>query len=141
MPELVYLIVYGSVLFYVCVRGRNIGLGLVVIVIADKILHRIIGEKFPKLIAQLGGQGFVMGDNQCGALYPLYNIGHGKGLARTGNTQQRLVFVVLIKPVNQFIYGRRLVTGGLKFRVYLKLFHIISPQLSWYIIIAHFQNN
>ena len=72
-------------------RG-DIGFGLVVVVVGDKILDRIIGKKGFKLLVELGGQGFVVGNHQRGPLHLLNHIGHRKGLARTGNPQQHLRF-------------------------------------------------
>ncbi len=85
MAQFFYFLVNGAVLFDVSVCIGNIGLRLVVIIIAYKILHRIIGEKLLKFRTKLGGKGFIVGQHQGGAVYLLYNIGHGKGFTGTGN--------------------------------------------------------
>ena len=59
----------------------DVGLRLVVVVVTHEILHRVVGEKFPELSAQLGGQGLVVGQHQGGALDLLDDLGHGEGLA------------------------------------------------------------
>ena len=64
MAQLVYLIINGRILFNVGVRGRNVGFGLVVVVIAHKILHRILRKKLFELGIELGGQGFVVGNDK-----------------------------------------------------------------------------
>jgi len=64
MAQLVYLIINGRILFNVGVRGRNVGFGLVVVVIAHKILHRILRKKLFELGIKLGGQGFVVGNDK-----------------------------------------------------------------------------
>ena len=61
MAQLVYFVVYCRVLFNIGVAAGYIRLGLVVIVIADKILNRVFREKFAELRAQLCGKGFVVG--------------------------------------------------------------------------------
>ena len=55
------LLIDGRILLDVGVRMGNIGFRLVVIVVTDKILHRVVGEKFPELAAQLGRQRLIMG--------------------------------------------------------------------------------
>ena len=59
MAQTVDLIVDGAVFFYIGIGGRNVGLRLVVVVVAYKILHRIFGEKAAHLGADLAGQRFV----------------------------------------------------------------------------------
>ena len=69
----------------------DISLRLVVIVIGNKILHRIVGEKFPELRAKLGRQGLIVGQNQSGPVHLLNNRCHREGLTGTGHTQQGLL--------------------------------------------------
>ena len=45
----------------------------------------------------------------------LYHICHGKGLTRTGNTQQSLELIALPETFYQFRDCLRLVSGGLIF--------------------------
>ena len=47
------------------IRNRYVGLGLVVVVIGDEIFHGIVREELPQLIAELGRQRLVVGQNQC----------------------------------------------------------------------------
>ena len=46
MAHLVDGVVDGGILFYIGIRLRDIGLGLIVIVITDEILYRIVGKEF-----------------------------------------------------------------------------------------------
>ena len=46
MPQLIDLVVDGGILLDICVRGRDVSLRLVVVIVADKVFHRIIGKKF-----------------------------------------------------------------------------------------------
>ena len=69
----------------------DIGLRLVVVVVGHEILHRVVGEEFLELGAQLGGQGLVVGQHQGGTLHLLDDLGHGEGLARAGDAQQGLL--------------------------------------------------
>ncbi len=57
-----------------------------------------------------------MGHHQGGTLYLLHHIGDGKGLARPGHPQQRLMGKPILQPFHQLCNGgglipRRLVFG------------------------------
>ena len=73
--------VHIGVFFNIGIGGGNIGLRLVVIVVGDEKLHGVVGEKLPELRAKLGGQGFVVGQNQGGPLHFLDDVGHGESFA------------------------------------------------------------
>ena len=55
MAQAIQSLVYFSVFFDIGVGLRNVGLGLVVVVIGNKIMDAVAGEKFPKLLIELGG--------------------------------------------------------------------------------------
>ena len=61
MAQLIYFIVYCRILFNISVAARYIRFGLVVVVIRNKILLRILGEKLAELTAKLCGKGFIVG--------------------------------------------------------------------------------
>ena len=61
VPQTVDLLVDGGILFDIGIRVGDIGLGLVVVVVGNKILHRVVREKFPEFAAQLGRQRLIMG--------------------------------------------------------------------------------
>ena len=65
-PQLLDLLVDAGVLLDVDVGLRNVRFGLVVIVIADKILDCVAREELLELAEQLGGQRLVMRDDQVG---------------------------------------------------------------------------
>ena len=69
---------------------RDIGLGLVVVVIADEILHRIVREELPELAVKLGCQGLVGGEHNGRATQAGDHIGHRERLARAGHAQKGL---------------------------------------------------
>ena len=46
--------------FYICVGAGDIRLRLIIVVIGNKILHRVFGEEFPELTAKLCGKGLVV---------------------------------------------------------------------------------
>ena len=120
MAHLVDGIVDGRVLFNIGVRGRDIGLGLIVIIVGDKILDRIMGEKFPELGKELRGQGLVGRQHQGRSLHPGNDLGHGKGLAAAGDAEQNLVTQPLFDAVDQLFDGPGLVSGRGEFTDKLK---------------------
>ena len=81
MPHFIDGIVDGGILGNVGVGGGQIGLGLVVVVIADKIFNRIVGKEIFKFSVELRGQRFIGCNDQGWLLYPLNYVSHGKGLA------------------------------------------------------------
>ena len=105
------LLVDRAVLLYVGVRPWDVGLGLIVVVVADEILDRIVGEEAPELAVELGGQGLVMGQDQGRALGLLDDLRHGEGLARAGDPQQHLVLVPPGEALAQLGDGVGLVPG------------------------------
>jgi len=116
VAHLVDLLVDGGVFFNVGVARRQIGLRLVVIIITDKILHGILGEKQLELSEKLGGQGLVGGQDQRGFLDLGHHLGHGKGFTRPGDPQQDLVWQPLVDPGHQLLDGLRLIALGGKLR-------------------------
>ena len=123
--QAVDLIVGGGVLGDIGIRMGDIGLGLIVIVIADKVFHRVVGEKLLELGAQLGRQGLVVGQNQGGPLGLLDHLRHGKGLAGAGDAQQDLLLQPVLNALRQSGDGLGLVAGRLVFRNDFKFRHIL----------------
>ena len=64
MAQAVDLVVDRGVLLDVEVLGRDVGLGLVVVVVGDEVLDRVLGEELAELVAELRGQRLVVGDHQ-----------------------------------------------------------------------------
>ena len=58
------LLVDRRVLLDVEVLGRDVGLGLVVVVVGDEVLDRVAREERPELVAELGGERLVVRDHQ-----------------------------------------------------------------------------
>ncbi len=62
MAQAIDLLVYLRVLFDVGVGFGDIGLGLVVVVVGNEIVHGVIREKLAEFPVKLGGEGLVVGD-------------------------------------------------------------------------------
>ena len=103
----------------------DIGLRLIIIVIGDKILHSVVGEKLLELRAQLGCQGLVVGQHQRGPLDGLDDLGHGESLAGTGDAQQHLLLESIPDALCQSGDGLGLIAGGLVFGNHFKVRHSV----------------
>ncbi len=97
VTQLVDLLVDGGILFYIGVAVRQVGFGLIIIVITDKVLHRVVREKLFELVEQLGGQSLVRGHDQGGSVQSGHHPGHGESLARTGHAQEHLLGSALLQ--------------------------------------------
>ena len=84
------MVVYGRILLDVDVRGGHVGFGLIVVVVGNKILHRITRKELLEFPIELGRQCLVWRHHQGGSLHALDDIGDSKSLARTSYSQQGL---------------------------------------------------
>ena len=125
MAQLVDLVVDGGVLLNIRVSRWNVGLRLVVIIIGNEIFNGVFGKEFLELRAELGGQRLVVGQHKGRPVDARDDVGHGEGLARTGDAQQRLVMVAAQKPLDQSVDGLRLIAGRLIFGMQLEI-HTVS---------------
>ena len=85
------------------------------LVVGHKIFYRILREKFLKLTVELACQSLIMGNDQRRFIQCRYHIRHGKGLTGSGDTQQSLEPVALLKAFHQFLDCLKLIAGGLIF--------------------------
>ena len=91
--QLVQLVVDGGFFLDVDVARRDVRFRLVVVVVADEILHRVIREEGFELVVELRGQRLVVRQNQRGPADGLDHLGHGEGLPRARHAQQHLVLL------------------------------------------------
>ena len=92
-PQAVDLLVDRGVFFDVDVALRDVGFGLVVVVVADEVVDGVVGEEFLEFAVELGGQGLVVRHHQRGPLLLLDDVGHGEGLAGAGHAHEHLVLL------------------------------------------------
>ena len=102
-------LVYAAFLLDVGVAARDVGFGLVIVVIADEIFDCVLGEEALELAIELRGEDLVGRQDQRRPLQFLDHLGHGEGLARPGHAQQHLRLVVLACTGGEFGDGSRLV--------------------------------
>src|SRR5690606_13964733 len=75
------LLVDRAFLLYVRVRPRDVGLGLIVVVVADEVFDRVLREEALELAVELGGQRLVVRQDQRWPLRPRDDVGHRERLA------------------------------------------------------------
>ena len=97
------------------VGARHVGFGLVIIVVGDEIFDRIIGEEALELAIELRGQRLVGREDQSRPLGRLDHLGHGEGLARTGDAEQHLVALVGVNALEKLLDRARLIALRLEF--------------------------
>ena len=110
--HLLDVLVDGRVLLDVSVRGGDVGLRLVIVIVGDEVLHGVAREEVAHLAVELGGQGFVGRQDQGRTLQFLDDVGDGEGLARAGHPQQGQARLAIPQPLHQATDGRRLIAGG-----------------------------
>ena len=120
VPELVDLIVDRRVLLYVGIRRREIGFGLVVVVVRDEILDRVMREEFLELFVELRGECLIRRHHQGRAIQSLDHARNRKSLATSGHTQQGLMLVPAEHALAKCIDRRRLIPCRFVFRNELK---------------------
>ena len=141
MAQTLDLVVDGSVLLDISVRMGDVGLGLVVVVITDEILHGVFREKLLELAAELGRQGLVVGQHQGGTVEPGDDVCHGEGLAGAGDAQQHLLLQAVFQAKDQVVNGLRLVAGGPVIRDELEsIHHSLRTELFMILYHVRFQN-
>ena len=92
------------------VADRYVGLRLVIVVIGDEVLNGVLREELPQLVAELGRQGFVVGQHQRRPAGLGDHVGHRERLARARGPQQRLITLAAVYPRHQLLDRRRLIT-------------------------------
>ena len=70
----------------------------------------VVRKKFAVFLRQLGGQSFVVGDDQSRFLDLRNDIGHGKGLAASGHTEKGLFSKSFLDSLHKRGNGGWLVT-------------------------------
>ncbi len=123
VAHLVDLVVDVGVFGDVGVGARDVGLGLVVVVVRDEVLDGVAREELLELGAELRRQRTVGRQHQRRALNALDDVRHRERLAGARHAEQRLAVQATLQPRDQRLDGIGLVTGGTKVRNNLELRH------------------
>ncbi len=71
---------------------------MVVVVVGDEVFDGVVGEEGFELMVELGGEGFVMREDEGGALQFFDDLGHGEGLAGAGDAEEDLILFSGVMP-------------------------------------------
>ena len=108
------LLVDRGILLDIGVGARDIGFGLVVVVIRHEIFDRVVGKEIPELAIELRRQRLVGRENQRRALGRLDHLRHGESLARASDAEQHLGAVVPAHAFDQILDRGRLIALGIE---------------------------
>ncbi len=108
-PQAVDLVVDARFLLDVGVGLGDVGLGLVVVVVGDEVLHRVVREEAPELLVELGSQRLVVREDERRPVHGLDHLGNRVGLARTRDAEQHLFGGAGPDSVGKFSDRRRLI--------------------------------
>jgi len=123
VTQAVDLFIDGGFFFDIGACFYDEGFGLVVVIVRDKIVHRIVWEKFFEFLRELGSERLVVRDDERGFLHIGDNIRHGKGLARSRHPEERLKTLTRLESVRERGDGFGLVTSRRIWRVEAKKRH------------------
>ena len=130
-PQPLDLLIDGGILLDERVGARDVGLGLVVIEIADEVFDGVVGEETFELRVELGCKRLVVRDDERGFVDVPDDVGNGERLARTRDAEQRLMFRAREHAFGQLGNGLRLIAGGLvigdKFKHFARTFPFTPP--------------
>ena len=118
MAHAVDLLVDLAFLLDIGVRAGDVGLGLVVVIVADEIFHGVFREIGLELGIELGGQRLIGREDDRRPLGFLDDFRHGEGLAGARRPQQNLVLVAILDALHQVTDRGRLVAGRFELGVH-----------------------
>ena len=90
----------------------NVSLGLVIVVVTDKVFDRIVRKELPELAVQLRRQRLVRCKNNSRPPKPGNDVGHGECFSGSGHAQQGLEHFTVTDSFHQFVDGGRLIPCG-----------------------------
>ncbi len=112
VPQPVDVVVDRRVLLDVRVRGREVRLGLVVVVVRDEVLDRVLGEELAELVAELGCEGLVVRDHERRALEARDHVRDGERLAGAGRPEERREAISSLDAGYELVDRLRLIACG-----------------------------
>ena len=115
VAQAVDLVINGGIFFDVGVGRSDVGFGLVIVEVADEIVDLVFREELAELGIELSGKGFIVGENEGGALVILDDVRHGEGLAGAGDAQESLFADAGVETSGELGDGLRLIASRLVF--------------------------
>ena len=100
-PEPVDLVVDDRLLLDVRVARWDVGLRLVVVVVADEELHGVARKEAAELLIELRGQRLVVDHHEGGTVHAREHLRHREGLARAGHPEEHLRAIAPFEPLGE----------------------------------------
>ena len=122
-PHLIDFLVDGQVLLDVRISRRHVGLRLIVVVVADVVLHSIVREELLHLAVELSGKRLVVREDEGRAVDVTDDVSDGERLSAARNAQKRLSLNALSDAIRQLLNGFGLVSRRNIIRYKLELIH------------------
>ena len=110
------LLVDRRILLNVGISPRDVGLGLIVIEVADEIFDGVVREKLLELAVELRSEGLVVRNHQRWLVQGGQDVGSRKGFTGTGHPKQRLVPVTRLERTGKLIDRPLLITARFELR-------------------------
>ena len=110
--QAVDIVVDERVFFDVDVALRNVRFRLVIVVIADEIMHRIMRQKRLELLVKLSRQRLVVRQHQRRLADASDDVRGRERLARAGDAEQRLAILPGFETGDDLLDRLRLIAGG-----------------------------
>ena len=128
IAQLIDLVVHRKVLLDIGIGGRDIALGLIVIVVGDEVFDGVFGEKFAELVAQLRRKRLVVRDDERGPPHVFDDVCHRERLAAARHADEHLRADAVQDPFRQLFDGFGLIARRRKGRMQFEfaVFHV-SP--------------
>ena len=109
--EAVDVLVDARIFFDVDVALRDVGFGLVVVVVADEVTDGVLGEELLHFFVELGGEGLVVRDDERGLVQGRDDVRGRERLAGPGRAEEHLHRLSGGEALAQFADRLRLVAG------------------------------
>ena len=93
--ELVQFVIDGGFFLNVQVGRGNVGFGLVEVIVRDEVLDGVVREEIFEFVIELGGQGFVVGHDERGAVQLLDHFSGCVSFAGAGYAQKDLMLFAI----------------------------------------------
>ena len=110
--ELVDFVVDARIFFDERVRVRNVGFGLEIVVIADKVFDRVVREERLEFLIELGSERLVVRKDERWLADVLDDVCHRERFAGTRYAEERLESFAVLESFGQFFNGFWLVACG-----------------------------
>src|SRR5262249_41900879 len=112
--ETVEVLVDLGVLFDVDVALRDVGFGLVVVVVADEVMDGVARKEGPELLGELGGQRLVVGQDERRLAELGDDVAGREGFAGARRSEQYLGLLAVAEAADDLLDGLRLIAGWLE---------------------------